>query len=90
LIWDTARKDVTQIINLLCLAPDIQEAILFLPRTVKGRDPIREKNVRPISAEMNWRLQSLLWKSCVCRTWGADTLLLGDRGMRLDRNRCTG
>ena len=28
--------------SLLNLAPDIQEAILFLPKTVKGRDVSRE------------------------------------------------
>jgi hypothetical protein len=36
------RAGGTQIMNLTLLAPDIQEAVLFLPRTVKGRDPIRE------------------------------------------------
>ena len=28
---------ITQIMNLLTLAPDIQEDILFLPRTLQGR-----------------------------------------------------
>lgn len=41
----TART--TQILSLLALAPDIQEAILFLPRTTQGRDAIKE---RPMSA----------------------------------------
>lgn len=41
------RARVTQIMNLLNLAPDIQEEILFLPRTLKGRDPIRERHLRP-------------------------------------------
>jgi len=35
-----SRARITQIMNMLNLAPDIQEAILFLPRTIKGRDPI--------------------------------------------------
>ena len=48
--------------NLMQLAPDIQEAILFLPRTVKGRDPIREHHIRPIAAELEWRKQRRLWK----------------------------
>ncbi len=34
------RARVSQILNLLYLSPDIQEAILFLPRTMRGRDPI--------------------------------------------------
>ena len=44
------RARVTQIMNLLHLAPDIQEEILFLPRSRGGRDPIGEKAVRPIAA----------------------------------------
>ena len=37
------RARITQIMCLLHLAPNIQEALLFLPRTLQGRDPIREK-----------------------------------------------
>ncbi len=48
--------------NLLLLAPEIQEALLFLPRTVKGRDPIREHHIRPIAAEIDWRRQRERWK----------------------------
>jgi hypothetical protein len=55
------RARVTQIMNLLHLAPDIQEVLLFLPRTVKGRDPIRESHIRPIAAEIDWRRQRWLW-----------------------------
>jgi len=59
------RARVTQIMNLLQLAPDIQEAILFLPRTTRGRDSIREIMVRPIAAEPDWRQQRRLWKCLV-------------------------
>ncbi len=55
------RARITQIMNLLNLAPDIQEAILFLPRTVKGRDPIREKHLRPIAAVAQWNRQRKMW-----------------------------
>jgi hypothetical protein len=34
------RARVSQIMNLLYLAPDIQEAVLFLPRTERGRAPV--------------------------------------------------
>ena len=57
-----SRARVTQIMNLLQLAPDIQEALLFLPRTERGRDPIREHHIRPIAAELEWRKQRRLWK----------------------------
>ena len=57
-----SRARVTQIMNLLQLAPEIQEAILFLPRTENGRDPIREIMVRPITAVPDWRKQRKMWK----------------------------
>ena len=43
-----SRARMSQIINLLNLAPDIQEEILYLPRTTSGRDPIGERGLRPI------------------------------------------
>jgi hypothetical protein len=55
------RARVTQIMNLLNLAPDIQEELLFLPRTVKGRDPIRERHLRPIALVLDWRKQRRMW-----------------------------
>ena len=55
------RARVTQVMNLLNLAPDIQEELLFLPRTVKGRDPIRERHLRPIAAILDWRKQRRMW-----------------------------
>jgi len=55
------RARITQIMNLLNLAPDIQEALLFLPRTVRGRDAIREHDVRPIAAVRHWSRQRKMW-----------------------------
>jgi hypothetical protein len=55
------RARVTQIMNLLHLAPDIQEAILHLPRTEQGRDPITERDLRPIAAVIDWRKQRRMW-----------------------------
>ena len=56
-----SRARVTQIMNLLNLAPDIQEEILFLPQTVGGRDAVREIVVRPIAAVLDWRRQRRMW-----------------------------
>lgn len=56
------RARVTQIMNLLNLAPDIQEAILFLPPKTKGRDPIGERELRPIAAVADWRRQRREWR----------------------------
>jgi hypothetical protein len=58
------RARVTQIMNLLNLAPDIQEEILFLPRTERGRDPIILRDLQPIAAALDWYHQRRLWKKC--------------------------
>ena len=55
----TARSE--QIMSLLALAPDIQEAILSLPRTQAGRDAIKEHEVRSIAATLDWRKQRRMW-----------------------------
>ena len=47
--------------NLLCLAPDIQEAILFLPPVESGRDPVTERELRVIVAEVEWGRQRGMW-----------------------------
>ncbi len=56
------RARVSQIMNLVNLAPDIQEALLFLPRTVRGRDAIILRDLQPIASTSDWRKQRVLWK----------------------------
>ncbi len=58
-----SRARITQIMNLLVLAPDIQEALLFLPRTERGRDPICLRQLQPLAALLDWREQRLLWRT---------------------------
>ena len=41
-----SRARLTQIMNLLLLAPDLQEQILFLPPTQRGRDAVTEGDLR--------------------------------------------
>ena len=55
------RARITQIMALLDLAPDIQEAILFLPRTVSGRDAVAERQLRRITAATGWSEQREMW-----------------------------
>lgn len=55
------RARVTQIMNLLMLAPDIQEEILFLPSVTGGRDPIHLRQLQPIALVPDWRKQRKLW-----------------------------
>lgn len=57
------RARITQIMNLLNLAPDIQEEILFLPPIESGRDPIRELQLRPITLVPDWRKQRQMWRA---------------------------
>jgi len=52
---------MTQTMTLLNRAPDIQEQDLFLPRTQRGRDAIKETDVRPIAATLDWRKQRQMW-----------------------------
>jgi hypothetical protein len=55
------RARMSQIMSLLQLAPDIMEAILFLPRTLKGRDSIRLRQLLPIAQQLDWKEQRRLW-----------------------------
>lgn len=57
------RARVTQIMNLLHLAPDIQEAVLYLPLVVHGRDPITEHDLRAVTSRVEWQAQRAMWKS---------------------------
>ena len=57
------RARLSQIASLLCLTPDLQEEILFLPRTLKGRDPIQLRHLLPITVIPDWRKQRIRWKS---------------------------
>lgn len=56
------RARLTQIMNLLSLAPDIQEAILLLPPVEHGRDSISERELRPIAAEIDWVAQRRIFR----------------------------
>jgi hypothetical protein len=55
------RARVSQIMNLLNLAPDIQEGLLYLPRTEQGRDAIHLRQLQAIAATVEWRKQRRLW-----------------------------
>lgn len=75
-LCQVTQPRMTQIMNLLHLAPDIQEQILDLPAVRKGRDPITERDLRPLVALASWRTQRATWRSNA-RTLG---LLSGPSG----------
>jgi hypothetical protein len=56
------RARMTQIMDLLCLAPDIQEEILFLPSVERERDAVSEHELRPVCAVADWREQRRAWQ----------------------------
>jgi hypothetical protein len=61
-LGQVTRARVCQILNLLYLAPDLQEALLFLPPTLRGRDPIILADLMPLAATLDWRKQRHLWR----------------------------
>jgi hypothetical protein len=53
---------LSQVMALLHLAPEIQEVLLFLPPTSRGRDPVTERDLRPIAAVAEWGRQRRMWR----------------------------
>ena len=62
LLGHVTRARICQILNLLYLAPDLQEGLLFLPPTQRGRDPLILADLMPIAATLDWRKQRRLWR----------------------------
>jgi hypothetical protein len=56
-----SRARITQIMNLLLLAPDIQEQILFLLPARGRRDPVRLAQLQPVARIPDWSQQRRLW-----------------------------
>ena len=61
-VGHVTRARVSQIMNLLNLAPDIMDEILHLPLVIHGIDPISEHDLRPIAAEPDWVKQRAMWR----------------------------
>ena len=64
------RARVTQLTNLLLLAPAIQAEILAMAPVAVGRDRITERTLRPIVAEPVWERQQELWDALCPRRDG--------------------
>jgi len=63
-----SRARIAQILNLLNLAPIIQEHILFLPLIQHGRDPLHLAQLQPLASTKDWKQQLRLWKELVAAT----------------------
>ena len=61
-VGHVSRARLTQIMNLLYLAPAIQEMILELPPVPTGNVELLEKDLRTISSEFSWQKQRYLWQ----------------------------
>jgi hypothetical protein len=58
-----SRARMSQIMNLLNLAPAIQEELLFLERPQRGGDPIHLWQLQPLAALHNWGKQRTRWRA---------------------------
>ena len=56
-----SQPRTTQIMSLLNLAPDIQEELLYLPEVLQGKAQIHERLLRPLTTELDWRVQRRMW-----------------------------
>lgn len=58
-----SRERMSQIMELVWLAPDIQGDILEFPTTATSRFPVSEVAVRRIAGRLRWAEQRELWAS---------------------------
>ena len=61
-LGQVTRARISQIMDLLCLAPDIQEELLFLSRVERERDAVSEHELRTVCAGSDWREQRRRWR----------------------------
>jgi hypothetical protein len=63
-VGHVSRVRVCQILMLTNLAPTIQETLLCLPKTVRGRDRMTEHRLRDIANLVDWEAQIQLFRRC--------------------------
>jgi DNA invertase Pin-like site-specific DNA recombinase len=61
-LGQVSRQRLTQVMNLLNLAPDIQEQILFLTWESAEQCGIHERSVRQLSSQLSWTEQRARWQ----------------------------
>jgi hypothetical protein len=57
-----SRARLSQILSLLYLAPDLQEALLFWERPRRGREPLPLRHILPLTAMLDWHEQRRRWR----------------------------
>jgi hypothetical protein len=63
-LGQVTRARITQIMNLLWLAPDLQERLLFLERAGAGCD-LNERSLRPVLKTLSWAEQRRRFENIV-------------------------
>jgi hypothetical protein len=58
-----SRARISQILNLLHLASDIQEQLLFLPSLHQGRERWHLADIQPLCRQWNWSRQRRMWQA---------------------------
>ena len=85
-LGSVSRTRISQVMDLLNLAPDIQEEILFLSRTVAGRDSVTERKLRSVTGEFDWSRQRAE-AACILLPSTPEQRTGGSRKGRPDRSR---
>ena len=62
-VGQISRARLTQIMRLTELAPNIQEELLFLPKTLAGPDRVTEKGLRKVVRSIDWEHQKRLFEA---------------------------
>lgn len=60
-LGQVTRARMSQILNLLHLAPDLQERLLFLPMVLRGRAPLTLMDLQPMCMTEDWQKQRRMW-----------------------------
>ena len=66
-LGQVSRARISQILNLLHLAPDIQEQLLFLPALHQGRESLRLADLQLLCRTWKWCRQRRLWHNLLSR-----------------------
>lgn len=60
-VGNVTQARMTQIMNLLMLAPSIQEELLLLPRLEQGRVEVCLRDLQGVAGQRAWREQHTLY-----------------------------
>ena len=62
-LGQVTRARISQVVDLVNLAPDILEELLFMTVPQGARDPVTERDLRPLLRTSDWREQRVAWRT---------------------------